>query len=187
MGGGIGKKGFRPFFLFCSIIEHLPLIKFNNKFLFGIKNNLTLVDFITWKKKRAIGTKKKYLFTREELVYLLKGESDKPRIFNIPYLDKLRGYEGYNAKYPCKSPYLRRTNVWDDITEIFKGKDHDAQKPVKLAEIVIETHTNSGEWVADIFAGSGGTAIAARKLGRKFIVIEKDKNNYIKILNKLNV
>lgn len=185
--GGIGKTGFRPFFLFLALLEYQALVKEQNKLILPASTPLTLVDLITWKKKRAIGTKKKYLFTREELVYLLKGTSDKPRVFNIPYLDKLRGYEGYNPKYPCKSPYLRRTNVWDDVTEIFRGKDHEAQKPTRLAEIVIEAHTNPGEYVLDIFAGSGGTGVAARKLGRKFVVIEQNPEDYNKIVEKLKV
>lgn len=67
-----------------------------------------------------------------------------------------------------------RSDVWEDITEILRGKLHTAQKPERLMEIPIEVHTHPGEWVFDPFAGSGTTALAAMKLGRSFIVMERD-------------
>jgi len=85
-------------------------------------------------------------------------------------------------KYPAKSEFLRRSNVWDDITEIMRGKTHINQKPLRLMEIPIETHTEPGEWVLDPFAGSGTTAFAARKLGRKFVVVEEDHVEFDKII-----
>jgi len=115
----------------------------------------------------------------------VKGKENKPRVFNIPLLEKVRGYEGYNKKYPAKSEFLRRTNVWSDITEIFKGKTHPAEKAARVCEIPIEVSSNKDEWVLDLFGGSGSAAVAARKLGRKFVIIEKDKGSYHKIVAKL--
>lgn len=162
MWGGIGKYKDRPFLSFISSVE--------NETEFRLKN------LITWKKKRAYGKKDDYLFTREELAWLILGE--KPNIFNIPLLDKIRGYDGYNAKYKAKSPFLRRTNVWDDITEIFKGKDHPTAKPSKLAEIVCLTHSNPGDYVVDIFSGGGSTGKAALDTGRKFVLVEKNTDYF---------
>lgn len=170
--GGIGVPGFRPFYRYASEVEGA--------------SEYEIADHITWAKKRAYGTKTRLLFCREECLYLVKGSAKKPRLFNVPYLDKLRGYEGYNPKYPAKSPYLRRTNVWTDISEIFKGKVHTAQKPEKLAEIMIKMHTEPGEWVLDPFCGSGSTGLAARKLGRKFLLVEKDPLIYANTLTRLS-
>ena len=39
---------------------------------------------------------------------------------------------------------------------------------------MIEIHTAPDEWVVDPFAGAGTTAAAARKLGRKFVMIESN-------------
>lgn len=171
--GGIGIPKFRPFFQFLADIET------NKEF------NVVLATLITWGKRRAYGTKNNFLFTREELAYFVKGKENKPRVFNIPLLEKLRGYEGYNSKYPAKSEFLRRTNVWSDITEIFKGKTHPAEKAARVCEIPIEVSSNKDEWILDLFGGSGSTAIAARKLGRKFVIIEKDKESCDKIVAKL--
>jgi site-specific DNA-methyltransferase (adenine-specific) len=161
--GGIGKppkRGKEPnrvFFDWLSRVER------------GSK--LRIHTLITWSKKRAYGKADNYLFTREECVMLVKG--DKPRTFNIPLLAKERGYAGYNEKYPAKSKYLRRTNVWTDVTELFKGKIHPAEKPSRLAEIMIKTSSRPGELVLDPFAGSGSTGVAAMKLGRPCLLIEK--------------
>ena len=87
-------------------------------------------------------------------------------------------YAGYHASYPAKSEYLRRTSVWTDVTEILRGKTHPAQKPDPLHEIPIEVHTQPGEWVLDPFAGSGTRARAARTLGRRFILVEADAEQF---------
>ena len=160
--GGIGTPRFRPFIkLLARVEDGTPLL---------------IANVITWKKKRAYGIQHNYLFTKEEAVYLFKGEDiKKPRVLNVPLLSQERGYAGYNEKYPAKSKFLRRANVWTDITEILRGKVHTAQKPQALFEVPILAHTNPGEWVVDPFAGSGTTAFAAAATGRKFVIVEKDK------------
>jgi len=155
--GGIGKPCNRVFFDWLSRVER--------------ETALHIHTLITWSKKRAYGTAHNFLFTREECAMLVKG--DRPRTFNIPLLDVKRGYAGYSEKYPAKSEYLRRTNVWTDVTEIFKGKIHPAEKPARLAEIMIETSSRSGELVLDPMAGSGSTGVAAVRLERPCLLIEQ--------------
>jgi site-specific DNA-methyltransferase (adenine-specific) len=60
---------------------------------------------------------------------------------------------------------------------------HPTQKPVALFEYLIKTYTNEGDLILDNCAGSGTTAIAAIKTGRKYILMEKEKK-YIDIINK---
>jgi 16S rRNA G966 N2-methylase RsmD len=167
--GGVGRYQNRVFFEYLARLE---------KESEGFLKNL-----ITWQKKRAYGVQDNYLFTREELAFILKG-TNKPKRFKVPYLDVERGYKGFDKDHPAKSKFLRRTNIWT-ITELFSGKVHIAQKPEELAMIPIETHTREGEIVLDPFAGSGSTGLAARKLGRKFILIEKDPKNYALIIKRL--
>ena len=170
MWGGIGKPRNRVFFEYLSKVEK--------------ETGMTMRNLITWSKRRAYGKKDDYLFTREECAWLING--DKPKTFHIPLLAEKRGYEGYNVDYPAKSEYKRRTNVWTDITELFSGKVHVAQKPEKLAEIMITTHTKKGDTIMDPFAGSGSSGLAARKLGRKFILIERDPANFKLIVDRLS-
>lgn len=154
MWGGVGKPGHRPFLEWAAKAEGAGWAG----------------EFITWAKKRAYGVRDKYLFTREEAFILRRG---KP-VFNIPLLEVKRGYAGYNKDYPAKSEYLRRTNVWTDINELFKGKIHPCQKPDRLYEVLVATHSNPGDWVYDPCAGSCVTARACRNLGRNFYLVEKN-------------
>jgi len=172
MWGGIGVQNYRPYLEFLAKVDQ--------------ESDYSLSNLITWSKRRAYGTKNNYLFTREEMAYLVKGDNPKkPRKFKVPLLDELRGYEGFDKNYPAKSPYLRRTNVWTDINEMFSGKLHPTEKPPKLYEIPIEIHTSKNQFVLDMFAGSGPCAVAARNLGRKFILVEREKKYINVILNKL--
>lgn len=169
--GGIGRPGFRPFIRYLTDVEEATTFE--------------LANLITWKKKRGYGVQNNYLFTREECAYFVKGNAKKPRCFNVPLLDEKRGYSGYNAKYPAKSEFYRRTNVWTDITEIMRGKQHPTQKQQRVIEVPIEVHTQPKEWVLDPFAGGGTTAFACRKLGRLFVVIEKDEALFDDMVTRL--
>ena len=168
--GGIGKVGFRPFFRYLVSAE-LP-------------GEFELANLITWKKRRGYGKPRDYLFCREECAWFVKGDAKRPLCFNIPLLEVKRGYAGYNAKYPAKSEFLRRSNVWVE-PELLRGKVHPAQKAQRVIEVPIEVHTQPGEWVIDPFAGSGTTALAARKLGRRFMVIENDEATFEAMLARL--
>jgi len=170
--GGYGIPNFRPFFRYIVAVEE--------------ETDLKLSAPIVWAKKRAYGIKWGYLSTREELAYFVKGDIKKPHTFHIPLLEKKRGYGGYNKKYPALSEFFRRTLVWTDVTEILRGKVHETQKAQRVVEIPIEVHTEPGEYVVDLFAGSGTTAFAARKLGRKFVVIEKLEKDFDEIVKKLS-
>jgi hypothetical protein len=52
--------------------------------------------------------------------------------------------------------------------------------PEKLLERIILLTTRRGALVFDPFCGAGTTAIAATKLGRKFVVVDVD-SNYVRI------
>lgn len=162
--GGYGTPGNRSFYRFVVQAE--------------IETAWKMAMMITWRKRRAYGVQHNYLSTREECAYFVKGNIKKPRCFNIPLLEEERGYPGYLEKYPAKSKFLRRRAVWDDVTEILRGKLATTQKPVKLYEIPIDVHTDPGEYVLDPFAGTGTTAVAARELGRRFVLVERDPEMY---------
>lgn len=55
---------------------------------------------------------------------------------------------------------------------------HPTQKPVALFEYLVRTYTESGAVVLDMTAGSGTTAIAAERAGRRWICIERDESYY---------
>lgn len=57
---------------------------------------------------------------------------------------------------------------------------HPTQKPVALFEYLIRTYTDEGMVILDNCAGSGTTAIAAERTGRKWICIERDPAYFAK-------
>lgn len=58
-----------------------------------------------------------------------------------------------------------------------EGKHHPTQKPLALMEWCIE-QAGMPETILDPFMGSGTTGVAAVRLGRKFIGIERDKRYF---------
>jgi site-specific DNA-methyltransferase (adenine-specific) len=48
----------------------------------------------------------------------------------------------------------------------------EAQKPVRLLQTLVELCTRPGQLVLDPFAGSGSTAVAAKRAGRRSLMIE---------------
>lgn len=71
---------------------------------------------------------------------------------------------------------------------VYHGKDrfHTTQKPVELIEELIKKHSNAGDTVLDCFSGSGTTAIACMKTGRKFVGCELDDTYYAKSIDRIN-
>lgn len=59
---------------------------------------------------------------------------------------------------------------------------HPTQKPVEVIEKLILDSTKEGDLVLDCFAGSGTTAVAAKKLGRNYIGFEIQEK-YVNIAN----
>jgi len=59
--------------------------------------------------------------------------------------------------------------------------NHPTQKPLYLFEKLMKISSNRGDTVLDPFAGTGTTGVAAKKLGRNFILFEKEKE-YVNII-----
>jgi len=68
-------------------------------------------------------------------------------------------------------------NIWEYVVgggnSVEYGIKHPAAFPEQLVEDHIVTWSNEGDTVLDPFMGSGTTGLAAKKLGRNFIGIEK--------------
>lgn len=59
-------------------------------------------------------------------------------------------------------------------------KAHPTQKPESLLHRVLLATTHPGDLVLDPFSGTGTTAVAAKRLGRNFIGLERDEN-YVRL------
>ena len=79
-----------------------------------------------------------------------------------------------------------RRSVWSIKLKPFSGA-HFAVYPRELPKMCIEASTKKGDIVLDIFGGSGTTGEVAETLGRKYILIEINKE-YVEVMkNRLNI
>ena len=73
-------------------------------------------------------------------------------------------------------------NIWvsdetlDDYSRNVKNELYDTPKPQEIVKRIITTCSNEGDTVADFFLGGGTTAIVAKKLKRKGIYCDINKN-----------
>ena len=91
--------------------------------------------------------------------------------------------ERTRAPAACPFSKVELSDIWSDIHRIKHKRDRDAhpcQLPDKLMERIIKLTTRPGDVVFDPFCGAGTTAIAATKLGRKFVVTDVDAD-YVRI------
>ena len=103
--------------------------------------------------------------------------------FQRPYEDLRREYEDLRREYED----LRRE--YEDLRYTFNAKDgkknvwaysfreeqrftHNTQKPAALIENIIKDSSNEKHLILDPFLGSGTTAVACKRLNRRFIGIE---------------
>lgn len=116
------------------------------------------------------------------ILFYSKGEA-KERFKEIRYPHK-RDRKGvlikdYGGKKGILHPFGPLcSDVWSDIHRIRHSKNrdkHPCQLPPHLLERIILMSTESGDVILDPFLGTGTTALAAKRLGRKFIGFEKDK------------
>lgn len=96
-----------------------------------------------------------------------------------PYEDVIRPFMVDSSK--------EFTDVWTfPSVRPYKGK-HPAEKPSSMLEHAIEATTFPGDIVLDCFGGSGSTAVAALKLGRRAISMEIEPAWAARIASRLQL
>lgn len=96
----------------------------------------------------------------------------------------LQDYGGKKSQMHPFGPIV--SDVWTDIHRIrhkIRRDEHPCQLPIHLLERLLLMSSDEGDIVLDPFIGTGTTAIAAKKLGRKFIGIDIDPK-YAEITNR---
>lgn len=86
------------------------------------------------------------------------------------------------GKVPGKKLYrnadgVRCRDVWSDLPSLQGSESvgYGTQKPAKLLERIITASSQPGDLVMDVFVGSGTTASAAERLGRRWVVSDLGK------------
>jgi len=93
----------------------------------------------------------------------------------------LKDYGGKKAMLHSFGPLV--SDVWTDIHRIKHNKyrdEHPCQLPIHLLERIILMSSDEGDIILDPFNGTGTTALAAKRLGRKYVGFDID-SKYIEI------
>lgn len=127
-----------------------------------------------------------FFASRNLTTRLMIWEKTNPSPMNCKYV-WMSGIEAFI--YFKKPKAVFNENYKNSVIRFPNGssKIHPTEKPLKLFSYLIEVSSNPGDLVVDVCVGSGTTAVAAKKLGRKFIVSDINKK-YIKITeNRLEI
>lgn len=141
---------------------------------------------ITWQREKGRGSMNNWKNSMEDIWYATFGEVFTFRVERVMVRRKVIAPYRQNGKpkdwEETKEGNFRNTypsNFWDDITVPFwsmpENTDHPTQKSEKLMAKLILASSNEGDLVLDPFLGSGTTSVVAKKLGRRYIGVEREK------------
>ena len=132
-----------------------------------------ILNDVIWRKRNPMPNFRGTRFTNahETLIWASKNKKSK-YTFNYQSLK-------------CLNDDLQMRSDW--TLPICNGKErlkkngkkiHSTQKPEALLYRIILATTNKGDAIFDPFLGTGTSAVVAKKLGRKYFGIEKDKKYF---------
>ncbi len=205
MDKDFGSKKFKKmsdedYYLYTEswITKIIPLLKenssiyvccdWNSSMIIGhvLKKYFYIQNRITWQREKGRGALSNWKNGMEDIWFATKS---KKYTFNVddvkvrrkviaPY--KIAGKpkdweETENGNFRNTFP----SNFWDDISVPYwsmpENTAHPTQKPEKLLAKIILASSNENDVVFDPFLGSGSTSVTAKKLGRNYVGIEKNK------------
>jgi DNA modification methylase len=136
-------------------------------------------------------TKSKNFKMYQDAVKVPVGTWAEKRLAKLSETDKTRD------ESKTKSGFGKNVSNWVGRSLVYPGnvlhlatessnKNHSATFPVDLPGWFIKLFTNEGDLVLDPFIGSGTTAIAAMRLGRRFVGVELNDPYYKVATNRIS-
>ena len=158
----------------------------------GITIGAALADYfvlrnrITWQREKGRGALKNWKNGMEDVWFASVGDDYYFNVNAVKQRKKViapyrkdgvpKDWQEENGE---KFRYTFPSNFWDDVTVPYwsmpENTPHPTQKPEKLLAKIILASSRPGDLVFDPFGGSGSTAVTAKKLGRRYLTIEKDE------------
>jgi modification methylase len=130
-----------------------------------------ILNDVVWRKSNPMPNFKGRRFTNahETLIWAAKSEETK-------YTFNYEAMKALNDDLQMRSDWtLPICSGGERIKGADGQKAHSTQKPESLLHRVIVSSTKPGDVILDPFFGSGTTGAVARRLGRRFIGIEREK------------
>ena len=188
-------KNFKDYDNFCKewLTECKRILKDNGSIwvigsyhnIFRLGYHIQNIDYwilndVIWKKNNPMPNFRGTRFTNahETLIWASKNKKSK-YTFNYQSLKCL------NDDLQMRSDWaLPICNGSERIKKNGK-KVHSTQKPESLLYRILLASTNKGDFVFDPFLGTGTTAVVAKKMGRNYFGIEKEKKYFKAIKQRL--
>jgi len=134
------------------------------------------IIFGSWKQPRPVGT-------RQRLIWHKKGQA--PGLAKGDFLSQDEEIYILGKGFLQTSPPMRTVIATSENRAVESGKiGHPTPKPIGLMETLIGRCPDGV--IADPFAGSGATLIAARNLGREVVGVEMEEKYCELIANRLS-
>jgi len=171
-----------------STAVHLVLDKF-----------LKVRNRITWERDKGRGAKTNWKNASEDIWFATVCDD---YVFNVedvklrrrvlaPYTDNNGLPRDWDDTSAGQFRSTHPSNLWNDITVPFwsmpENTDHPTQKPEKLLAKLILASTNQDDFVLDPFLGAGSSVVTAKKLNRKFLGIEIERQYCLLAAKRLHL
>ncbi len=152
-----------------------------------LEKHLKVRNRITWEREKGRGSKTNWKNASEDIWFATVSDDYTFNVSDVKLKRRvLAPYTGTNGEpkdwQDSSAGQFRLThpsNLWNDITVPFwsmpENTDHPTQKPEKLLAKLILASTNENDLVFDPFMGVGSSIVTARKLNRRFLGIEIEK------------
>ncbi len=146
-----------------------------------------LQNRISWEREKGRGAQNNWKNCLEDIWFFTKSADytfnlDAVKVLRpvvAPYRDDTGAPKDWQDQGDSKVRLTYPSNIWTDISIPFwsmpENTSHPTQKPEKLVAKLILASSNEGDVVFDPFLGSGTTSVVAKKLGRHYIGIEREK------------
>jgi site-specific DNA-methyltransferase (adenine-specific) len=136
----------------------------------------SFLNEIIWAYDYGGRTRKKWPPKHDNILWYVK--DPKHYTFNLEAIDRIPymspGLVGPEKAARGKTP----TDTWWHTIVPTNSKEktgYPTQKPLGILRRIIAASSNPGELVLDFFAGSGSTGVACLELGRRFILVDDNR------------
>jgi site-specific DNA-methyltransferase (adenine-specific) len=153
-----------------------------------LERHLVIQNRITWEREKGRGALRNWKNCSEDIWFCTVGDEyffdvaavkQKRRVL-APYRDTAGRPKDWDDEAGGGFRLTHPSNLWTDISVPFwsmpENTEHPTQKPEKLIAKLMLASSRPGDMILDPFLGSGTTSVVARKLGRRFVGIEREED-----------
>jgi site-specific DNA-methyltransferase (adenine-specific) len=148
--------------------------------------NFEIQNRITWEREKGRGAKANWKNCAEDIWFCTMSDDFTFNSENVkirrtvlaPYRDTNGQPKDWSSNAKGSYRDTAPSNIWTDLTVPFwsmpENTEHPTQKPEKLLAKIILGSSLENDIILDPFLGSGTTSVVAKKLGRRYVGIERE-------------